>query len=1102
MKSFLSTLLLFFVLIVTAQQRPFINSIDKISATVGETITISGSGFDANSANLKVFFGAGMGTITSSTSSQIKVTVPANATYAPITVVNTNTNLGGSSSELFSISYDGGSFLSSGFDALDEISTGSNFSYELCLCDFDLDGLSDVGVTHRSSQEVRLFQNQSTVNTTSFAEMGSITIADNNFRSTGIDCGDLDMDGLPDLVFASNIGNNPVQIYFYENVGGGGISFTQRQSLTLPLNGTEVRTPRKLKLADIDGDGLKDLVIGSESDNSFFIYLNNYSGGNLSFNSTPVRIAVSGLADAGTIDIKDMNNDNLPDLAIIAFDEANQPLAFLKNTSSPGSVSFTSTVINSLEQRNYTFIGDLNDDSYPEIITSNSFSNRISIFQNTTNVRGSNITFNSSPTILTNIQSTWGISMGDMNGDGLPDLVVSSGPQGVRVIINTSSGGTISFATPTLLASSGTEIVRNLKTGDLNGDAKPDVIFTYNSTSGAPGKLGAFINRNCYEPVISPPDLTFCLNDPFTLFATKSAESSYNWSISSGTGTITPNGDNADVTITAGTTASISVQITPNNNGNGTCTNATTQVFTITNGTPTATPTISASAPNDVCTGETNFTLSTSAGLDNYYWTLPDGSTGPNQNTLTIPTLTAANAGVYSLRTQTGLGCVSDEATYEVIVNEPPFININNQNQDNFCDGSTITLEVPDYPGFTYTWERNGSTVAGTNNTLDVTTSGTYHAIITDGTCENVSPDYVVTAVPSPVSSFNTSFNASNITEICLDVPLDFTATSTGTGSFALTYDWDFGDATSGSGSSTSHTYTTAGTFDVTLTTSYTDIAGCSDQIFQTITVTDQAPGDIPITVVGGSTEKCPSETLTVQLPANYISYDWSSSEDPAFTDTDFEAEAVTPRGVNQVTLTADVETNIGCMVTVQQTIDNFPNSGIGVVPSQSDIINDTLQMPEGVQNITLSATNAVGDYIWTVDGTQLDIVTSALEVRPTQRTTIVEVTGTDANGCMETTTTTVLLPAILARKTFSPNADGLGFDCWEILNTSSLEGCTVYIFDNRGRHIVVEDSPFIDNCVWDGMTQGQQAPEGIYYFVLKCDDEQNNLNGTITLAR
>ncbi|CAN0250960.1 unnamed protein product, partial [Chrysoparadoxa australica] len=211
-----------------------------------------------------------------------------------------------------------------------------------------------------------------------------------------------------------------------------------------------------------------------------------------------------------------------------------------------------------------------------------------------------------------------------------------------------------------------------------------------------------------------------------------------------------------------------------------------------------------------------------------YYWTLPDGSSGPNQNVLTITTLTSAEAGVYTLRTQTGAGCVSDETTYEVIVNEPPFININNQGQDNFCDGSTITLEVPNYPGFTYSWEKDGVAFGGTSNTQSVSASGTYNAIISDGTCDNISPDYTVTAVPAPVSSFTTSYASANTAEICLDVPLDFSATSTGTSPFALTYDWDFGDATNGSGITASHAYSSAQQYTATLTTSYTDITGCS----------------------------------------------------------------------------------------------------------------------------------------------------------------------------------------------------------------------------------------------------------------------------------
>lgn len=1098
MRVILSLFLMTLAMATIAQQRPFINSLDKTSGAVGETVIITGSGFSANPADLKVFFGASEATILSSTTGQIKVSVPAGATNDPVSVLNTSTNLIGASSQLFTLSYGGdpGTFGTSGFDAFQEIATGNTFSYDLCLCDFNGDDLVDIGVTHEDDTTVNIYQNTSTTATTSFTETGTIqvpleagAVADANLN--GVDCGDLNNDGLPDLVVVKNNGNLPVNIYYYRNTSGANTSFTLAGSTKMPnQSGGEIRTPRKIKIADIDGDGRNDLVVGSQQDNTLFVYLHDASN-NVAFNS-PVAISVPGMLDLGTIDVKDLNNDNLPDIAAISFDEANQPLAYLENNSSPGNVSFTARLISSPAQRNFAFITDLNQDDYPEIITSNSFGGTISIFRNTTGSKGGTVNFNSSPINVTGITSTWGIGSGDMNGDGLTDLVVSNGTTGVRVLINEFDGTTLSFSSATTLPISA--LSRNVVVGDLNGDARPDIAFTYASTATSPGKLGLYTNRNCYLPSISPSDLNYCPNTPFTLYTTKTVDATYTWSLTSGTGSITPNGDNADVTITSAS-ATVEVTITPGDNGDNSCTNTSSQIFNV-NGTPPAVPTITPSdASSPICSGS-DLTLSSSAA-DNYYWILPDGSDGPDAQNLVLTDLTSEDAGIYTLRTQLTGGCVSDPTTYEVVVNEPPFITITNQDQDNFCDGSSITLEVPDYTGFTYSWEKDGAPIAGTTSTLSVSATGTYTAIITDvSSCENRSPGYSVTAVPAPVSSLRTTYSGATTSEICIDSPLEFTATSTGSGSFDLTYVWAFGDGDTDTGLSSTHPYSTAQQYTASLTTSYSDIPGCSSQATRTITVSNQVAGDIPITVVGGSTIKCPSDTVRIQLPSNYVSYAWSTG------DTDFEAKAFTEKGEDQVIITADVETDIGCLVTISQTIENYPNAGIPVTAEEGSILNDSITLAEGETKITLTASNAVGNYLWTVDGIPTNVTQAVFEHQMTQSTSVIRVTGTDSNGCIETTSTVVQLPAVVARKTFSPNADGLGFDCWEILNTSSLDGCTVYIFDSRGRHLLVKESPFPNNCVWDGTSEGQSVPEGIYYFVLKCDDELNNLNGSITLAR
>jgi PKD repeat protein len=64
---------------------------------------------------------------------------------------------------------------------------------------------------------------------------------------------------------------------------------------------------------------------------------------------------------------------------------------------------------------------------------------------------------------------------------------------------------------------------------------------------------------------------------------------------------------------------------------------------------------------------------------------------------------------------------------------------------------------------------------------------------------------------------------------------VDFTSSSVG----GATFSWTFGDGSTSAIENPTHTYTTAGTFDVTLVV--TNAAGCSDTIIKSILVTNSS---------------------------------------------------------------------------------------------------------------------------------------------------------------------------------------------------------------------------------------------------------------------
>jgi gliding motility-associated-like protein len=116
-------------------------------------------------------------------------------------------------------------------------------------------------------------------------------------------------------------------------------------------------------------------------------------------------------------------------------------------------------------------------------------------------------------------------------------------------------------------------------------------------------------------------------------------------------------------------------------------------------------------------------------------------------------------------------------------------------------------------------------------------------------------------------------------------------------------------------------------------------------------------------------------------------------------------------------------------------------------------------------------------------------------------------VTGQTAEGCDESESVEISGGGPRPRKTFSPNGDGLN-DCWEIVNSSGLTGCEVYILDTRGAIVFKTELPLDPvlpagpDCIWEGDFNGKDVPEGVYFFVVKCTDGSQNLSGSILVAR
>ena len=1159
MRKFL--LFIFLLPLLLYGQRPFINDFVPNGVPVGDTINIIGSNLGSNAIPPRVFFGGVAASSVEFINDRfIRAVVPSGALYGSITVINHN-GLLAQSRQNFLLSFHGGNTINE-FDDEYIQSAGSN-AYDICMCDLDANGLNDIVITHNNETgdigEVSLFLNNTT-GTGSLSESDFARTMTMNHSNMGgfisTTCADLDLDGLPELLFTTNVGTANEHIIIYKNsgivLGELVLRALTGTTLRLPQNSEgNNRTPRRLKVADIDRDGHPDIVVGNEEDNTFHVFKNMTSGGNITFNEDAIEIMItpetsSEGTETGSIDLADFNNDGLVDVVALPFRALNQPIYVFQNTSVVDEIAFIQAEgISELSRRVNVGTADFDNDGLIDIITTNNRGNEISIYRNITAEEGAEIKFESSG-IKIDLSSTsetinlWNVDFADFDGDGLVDIVSTSTGfllTGLSIIKNTSGdvAGEISFADPELIETTNTSL--NVCAGDLNNDGKPDIAFTHDVAPDAAGNLGIFLNRNCVLPEITPDgNLSFCLNQNFTLQTTHTVGASYQWAIApSATGSISYiEGDTSRViiSITSGARADISVTINQDE-----CSETTPPTgFSILNGMEPPQPQIQIVPLDDaatdnvgrVCAGKvvTLFIarddISGSGTYSSYEWRLPDGSSNTN-NTITF-NASAENAGIYSVSVQQdGTGCHSSpSAPFRLEVNELPFVKIVNSvvgATSDFCEGTNPTLNLLTLDSsYSYQWKEDGVDIPGENSeALDIDQTGDYNVTVTDDDgCNITSPIYSAMRLPSP------RVNVMGRSNICAGDNEIYTSLATGARDFPLEYSWKidsagieiFNSGRQDDLESITRSFSLYDNYRITHTASYS-----TDQISplcleDTTFAVISSPAPEIIFNVKNDTLKCPLDTILVEVinpaPNNVDTYEWFVNSANRNVDTSF-LQVYVPRSENidSVYATVSLVNDIGCSVTDSVRIINYDSDSTSLKIDTELIDGDTTVESILYPLIVLSADNSVellatggSDYNWDPAASIDNPTGNSVTFYPVRPLSFVSLNGIDVNGCENSYSIAVMLNNVRPRKTFSPNNDGQGFDCWEILNTSKQENCTVYIFDARGKNILVETSPFEENCVWDGTHNGFPVPEGIYYFVLKCENEMLSTTGTILLAR
>ncbi len=291
-------------------------------------------------------------------------------------------------------------------------------------------------------------------------------------KSEGINLADIDGDGLNDLVRSSG------GVHIYRNLGVTGnittSSFAPAVTLTFGTNENVV--------ADFDNDGKLDIAVvrNAASSSMITVYRNISTPGTIAFEDPQhlpaLNHSTSGLA------CSDLDGDGLIDLIATHPNSGISPYLWVyQNTSGDGFIDFTwgrSFTATGFSAASKVKTADLDGDGKEEVLVVSGFDGALHVFPNTSTVGGVRL---EEPFIINAAGSVFGFAIADFDGDRKAELIwKASNPDDIIIAMNTYSSGPLSaddFSTQIILRTA-LHHYGGIGVSDFNADGKPDIVVT------------------------------------------------------------------------------------------------------------------------------------------------------------------------------------------------------------------------------------------------------------------------------------------------------------------------------------------------------------------------------------------------------------------------------------------------------------------------------------------------------------------------------------------------------------------------------------------------------------------------------------------------
>lgn len=456
---------------------PVITRFEPTTARPGEMVTLTGSRFHSVPVSNVVYFGAVRAEVISSSSKSMTVKVPVGATYAPPTI--TVQGLTCRAATPFIPTFGPASALAASLTfAKHSEFTVAHIQQMALIGDLNGDGKPDAVTPNSLGNSVSILRSISSNGTSdarvAFAPRVDIPIPGSSYGGV---LADLDGDGNLDIIAADNAAGRGRSVSVFQNLSAG----TSRENLAFSPR-IEFQTaagPVHVAADDLDGDGRLELILACFQGGVVSVLQNKSSPGKLDADSFSRRIDLPSGASSFDIKIADLDGDGRRDLIVTKYHDGTVTL--FRNSTQPGKLelgAFSETVDFEVGIAYETAVGDLDGDGKLDLAIANHMEAAVTVLRNTgTPGALTRDSFASSNRFQAG-RGPHGIAIADVTGDGRPDLLTANDTDAsVTVLINQASSGSISeasFSPP--LAFSTASVPTGIAVGDLDGDGRPEIV--------------------------------------------------------------------------------------------------------------------------------------------------------------------------------------------------------------------------------------------------------------------------------------------------------------------------------------------------------------------------------------------------------------------------------------------------------------------------------------------------------------------------------------------------------------------------------------------------------------------------------------------------